>query len=78
MRIEVCGDKEEEFHGAMLIETSSVLLFKVFYKQCFLCKTKGEISYPNSFTMVRLTTPSNFKFPGLFHSQFFLEKTRAV
>ena len=40
--------------------------------------TKDEISYPNSFIMVRLTRPSNFKFPGLFHSQFFPEKTWAV
>ena len=39
---------------------------------------KDKISYPNSFIMVRLTRPSNFKFPGLFHSQFFPEKTWAV
>ena len=35
---------------------------------------KDEISYPDSFIMVRLTRPSNFKFPGLISLSVFLRK----
>ena len=35
---------------------------------------KEEISYPDSFIMVRLARPSNFKFPGLISLSVFLRK----
>ena len=49
------------------MDAVSALLFKVV-------GVKDEISYPDSFIMVRLTRPSNFKFPGLISLSVFLRK----